>query len=128
MKTRCQTVTLRALQDIMTFCPDHAHAAAQLAVRYPKEPAVVQTEAKDLMRTIIATGNIGLLPPERLRDLALWINMPNTTIIDQNRLIIQVRAEPGDKVMIQELADAYTDGNKSKLIINALRQIAGVDF
>lgn len=125
---KCRTVTLRALQDLMVFCPSRAQEAAALAIRYPKEPVVIQAEAKALMRNIILSGDIGMLPPERLKDLAIWINMPNTTIAEQNRSIIQVRADPGDKIMIKELADAYTDGNMSKLIINALRQTAGVDI
>jgi hypothetical protein len=112
----------------MVFCPSRAQEAAALAIRYPKEPVVIQAEAKALMRNIILSGDIGMLPPERLKDLAIWINMPNTTIAEQNRSIIQVRADPGDKIMIKELADAYTDGNMSKLIINALRQTAGVDI
>lgn len=124
----CRTVTLRALQDMMTFCAHHAHEAAALAIEYAKQPVEVQIKAKELMRNIISEGDIGTMPPERLRELALWINMPPTTIPDQNRVVLQIRCNPGEKVMIQELADALTDGNKSKLIMLALMQFAGVEF
>ena len=121
-------VTLRVLQELMTFCPSHAYDAAKLAILFETEPLTAQLKTKDLVKRVIATGDIGTMPPERIKDLAIWVNVKPTEYIDQNRSGLQIRITPAVKVMLQELADAYTEGNKSKLIMNALRHMAGIEI
>ena len=122
------TVTLTALQDIMTFCPRHAAAAATLALLYEEDPLKSQLQTKDLVREVITAGDIGTMPPERLQDLAIWASIKPTAITDQNRYVVQMRLTPAEKAMVQELADAYTDGNMTKILLLALRKYAGIEI
>lgn len=125
---RTNTITLTALQDIMTHCPSYAQQAASLVLLFDKEPAAAQLQAKDLVKQVIASGDVGLLPVERIRDLAIWATLPPTAVKDPTRSVWQMRVNPADRILLQELADAQTDGNVSKLIRQALKAYAGIDF
>lgn len=126
MKTT--TVTLVALQDIMTHCPAYAQRAAELALLFDTDPIDAQVQAKDLVKQVIASGDVGLIPVDRIRDLAIWATLPPTTIKDQIRTVLQIRIKPADKILLQELADAQTDGNMAKLFRLALKAYAGIEF
>lgn len=125
---RTTTITLSALQDIMTHCPQHAQRAASLALLFDQEPVSAQLQAKDLIKDVMASGDVGLLPVERIRDMAIWATLPPTKIRNSERTVVQMSIMPGDKMMLQELADAQTDGNMSKLIRQALKAYAGIEF
>ncbi len=122
------TITLTALQDIMTNCPSYAKDAASLALLYDQDPADAQKQAKDLVRRVMASGDVGMIPVERIRDLAIWATLPPTKDRNPDRAVVQIRIKPGDNMLLQELADAQTDGNLSKLIRLALKAYAGIEF
>lgn len=122
------TITLTALQDIMLHCPSHAKDAASLALLYDQDPADAQRQAKDLVRRVMASGDVGMIPIERIRDLAIWATLPPTKDRNPDRAVVQIRIKPGDNMLLQELADAQTDGNVSKLIRQALKAYAGIEF
>lgn len=126
MKTT--TITLRALQDIMTFCPDAAGEAAAAYILFQTDPGAAQRQAKDLAVRIISSGAVGTMPPERIKDIAIWAAQGPTIVTDSARTVLQVRLTPSEKAMVQELADAYTDGNMSKVIMTALKSLAGIDI
>lgn len=122
------TVTLTALQDIMTNCPSYAQQAASLALLFDQEPAAAQLQAKDLVKQVMASGDVGMIPVERIRDLAIWATLPPTKDRSPERSVVQLRIKPADKLLLQELADAQTAGNISKLIKLALKAYAGIEF
>jgi len=122
------TITLTALQDVMLHCPSYAKDAASLALLYDQDPADAQKQAKDLVRRVMASGDVGMIPVERIRDLAIWATLPPTKDRNPDRAVVQIRIKPGDNMLLQELADAQTDGNVSKLIRLALKAYAGIDF
>lgn len=122
------TITLTALQDIMMNCPRNAKDAAAIALLYDQDPSDAQKQAKDLVRRVMASGDVGGIPAERIRDLAIWATLPPTKDRTLGRSVVQMRITPADKMMLQELADAQTDGNLSKLIRLALKAYAGIEF
>jgi hypothetical protein len=122
------TITLTALQDIMQNCPRSAKDAAAIALLYDQDPADAQKQAKDLVRRVMASGDVGGIPAERIRGLAIWATLPPTKDRTLGRSVVQMRITPADKMMLQELADAQTDGNLSKLIRQALKAYAGIEF
>lgn len=121
-------ITLTALQDIMLHCPKYAQQAASLALLFDKEPADAQRQAKDLVKQVMGSGDVGMIPVDRIRDLAIWATLPPTEIRNSERTVVQMSILPADKMMLQELADAQTDGNMSKLIRQALKAYAGIEF
>ena len=73
-------VTLSALNAIMTYCGHHAVEAAALIVAYQQDPINAQVKAKDLARRVIAAGDIGSMPVDMIRGMALWATMPSTVV------------------------------------------------
>jgi hypothetical protein len=58
----------------------------------------------------------------------IWATLPPTKDRNPDRAVVQIRIKPGDNMLLQELADAQTDGNVSKLIRQALKAYAGIEF
>lgn len=121
-------VTLSALDTIMTYCGSHAVEAAALIVTYQEDPAGAQKKAKALARSVIASGDIGSMPVEILQGLALWITRPDVVVTDSKRTVMQLRLNTGEKALLQELADAVTDGNMSAMMTVAVKAYAGIDW
>lgn len=121
-------VTLSALNAIMLYCGDHAVEAAALIVTWQDDPSGTQNRAKALAKKVIASGDIGAMPVEILRGIAIWAARPNVVVTDSKRTVMQLRLNAGEKSLLQELADAVTDGNMSALIMTAVKEYAGLSF
>lgn len=121
-------VTLTALDAIMTHCSNHAAEAAALVVKWQEDPTTTQKQAKDLARRVIASGDIGVMPVETLRGIAIWAARPDVIVTDSKRTVMQLRVNAGEKALMQELADAVADGNMSALVTMAVKAYAGIDW
>lgn len=121
-------VTLIALDAIMTHCSNYAAEAAALVVAWQQDPATTQQRAKALAKRIIAAGDIGSLPVDTLRNIAVWAARPNVVVTDSKRTVMQLRLNAGEKALVQELADAVADGNMSALVMMAVKAYAGIDW
>lgn len=121
-------VTLSALNAIMTYCGSHAVEAASLIVAYQDNPINAQVKAKDLAKRVIAAGDIGSMPVDMIRGIALWATMPSTVVTESNRTVLHCRLSAGEKALLQELADSDTEGNMSALIMKAAKAYAGIDW
>lgn len=125
---KATTTTYAALQDIMTYCGAFATEAAALLVKCQDQPHEAQLQAKALIKRVIASGNIGMLPPERLHDLAIWAARKPTEVKLGSRCVTQIKLCPGDKLLLQELADMHTGGNQSAMLLLGLKSFAGVNL
>ena len=121
-------VTLSALNAIMTHCPNHAAEAAALIVTWQQDPGATQKQAKALARRVIASGDVGLMPVDTLRSIAIWAARPDVIVTDSKRTVMQLRVNAGEKALMQELADAVADGNMSALVTMAVKAYAGIDW
>ena len=121
-------VTLNALNAIALYCGDHAIEAATLIVAWQKDPAGTQKQAKALARKVIAAGDIGSMPVEILQGIALWVTRPDVVVTDSKRTVMQLRLNTGEKALLQELAAAVTDGNMSAMVMEAVKEYAGLTF
>lgn len=120
--------TLSALNAIMTYCGSHANEAASLVIAYQQDPVEAQKQAKDLAKRVIAAGDIGSMPVDTIRGLALWAATPIVTVADSSRTVLHCRVSAGEKILLQELADGETEGNITALIMKAIKAYIGIDW
>ena len=122
------TTTYGAMQDVMNYCGAYAPEAAAIVVKCQDEPIEAQMLAKALIKRIIASGSIGGMPAETLHDLAMWAARKPTEVKLGTRCVTQIKLCPGDKLLLQELADMHTGGNQSAMLLMGIKTFAGISF